>query len=766
MSASPDYLSALLKAGTGAYGTYQGTQRGGASGLAGALGSASRGAAGVGSLVSPAYTGALGQASNTLGGAGNALGVVGGVQQGGVGGYGSAALNTGQLAGRTGALGQANSGLNKGVGDLSNALSIYQGIQQGGVGGYGGAAVNAAQLAGRSGALGAASAPIASAAGYLAAPLSVYNFAKNWQSGNAGSDALNGASTGAAIGSIVPGIGTAIGALGGALVGGLSSLVGPGRVDPETANWQNYLNTYTGSAKTPTQQADLASQVSNPYGLLAGEFDEKSSTLPMYQKYGRMGEQKFTNDLTKQIQSGIDSGTITKNDSASDIYSKVVDPWVSSMGKGWNNVGDAYKGATRGLLTQMVSQYMGGQAPADWKAVGGDNPFAKLSGPVFQTTPGPTNPGPIAASTNVQPAQVTNPGGWAIAGASPTARAKGGSMKDKKRSRKLRRVYDGSFASRKGFDDGGSAYSNYASQPSFNPGSALDFNSLAAGNSGNSNTDLSNYLGGDLAGQIGGDSATTSSLGDWLTSFDKQYGLNGQAATPAGSSKPTWTQNATGAAGLSGLLKAYAPLVPLVGAIASKPSSASKAPTPVGGMTSGARTMPAASFNRAPVASPTNRADGAPMTQQDWYTYGQRPEASFFSNNSVPLVGASTGVPTNTGIQPMVGSNLAKGGALGAAGVASMLSPGQEEFDSSAEQHVRGPGDGTSDDIPAKLSDGEYVMDANTVSMLGNGSNDAGARRLDQLRTNLRKHAAKPMAKGKQFMKAKPPESYMKGKGK
>jgi len=142
---------------------------------------------------------------------------------------------------------------------------------------------------------------------------------------------------------------------------------------------------------------------------------------------------------------------------------------------------------------------------------------------------------------------------------------------------------------------------------------------------------------------------------------------------------------------------------------------------------------------------------GKPMSQQDWYTYGSRPEAQFFKNDAVPLA-------QTTGI-----TGKARGG-----GALQSLGEGQpngleNEFDSSIEHHAEGPGDGTSDDIPAKLSDGEYVMDANTVSLLGNGSNKAGAARLDDLRANLRKHAAKSMSKGKQFMKAKPPEQYMRG---
>lgn len=78
-------------------------------------------------------------------------------------------------------------------------------------------------------------------------------------------------------------------------------------------------------------------------------------------------------------------------------------------------------------------------------------------------------------------------------------------------------------------------------------------------------------------------------------------------------------------------------------------------------------------------------------------------------------------------------------------------------------QYVSGPGTGRSDDIDAKLSNGEYVMDAETVAMLGDGSSDAGARRLDQLRENLRKHKGQALAKGKFSPNAKAPEQYMRG---
>src|ERR1043166_5100527 len=187
----------------------------------------------------------LKQYSNTLGGVGNAAGVIGGIQQGGVGGYGSAALNAANLASRTGALGQYTKAANPYLAGAGNALGIYNGIKQGGVGGYGNAAVNAAQLGSRAGAFGSASGAIGNAAGYAAIPLSLYNEVKSWESGNTGADALGGAGTGAAIGTMVlPGIGTALGALLGGAAGALSSVFGNGRVDPENANWAGYTGAW------------------------------------------------------------------------------------------------------------------------------------------------------------------------------------------------------------------------------------------------------------------------------------------------------------------------------------------------------------------------------------------------------------------------------------------------------------------------------------------------------------------------------------------
>lgn len=55
-------------------------------------------------------------------------------------------------------------------------------------------------------------------------------------------------------------------------------------------------------------------------------------------------------------------------------------------------------------------------------------------------------------------------------------------------------------------------------------------------------------------------------------------------------------------------------------------------------------------------------------------------------------------------------------------------------------RYVKGDGDGTSDDVPAMLANGEFVIPADVVSSLGNGSNDSGAHLLDEFLQVVREH--------------------------
>ena len=76
-----------------------------------------------------------------------------------------------------------------------------------------------------------------------------------------------------------------------------------------------------------------------------------------------------------------------------------------------------------------------------------------------------------------------------------------------------------------------------------------------------------------------------------------------------------------------------------------------------------------------------------------------------------------------------------------------------------SQGQLRGPGDGMSDMIPASvdgesdvlLSDGEYVVPADVVSGLGNGSSDAGAKHLDEMMARVREQRTGSREQAKQI---------------
>jgi hypothetical protein len=73
---------------------------------------------------------------------------------------------------------------------------------------------------------------------------------------------------------------------------------------------------------------------------------------------------------------------------------------------------------------------------------------------------------------------------------------------------------------------------------------------------------------------------------------------------------------------------------------------------------------------------------------------------------------------------------------------------------------LKGPGDGVSDSIPAvisgkqpaRLADGEFVVPARIVSELGNGSTDAGARKLYEMIDRIQSSRRKTLG-GKKYAK-------------
>ena len=102
--------------------------------------------------------------------------------------------------------------------------------------------------------------------------------------------------------------------------------------------------------------------------------------------------------------------------------------------------------------------------------------------------------------------------------------------------------------------------------------------------------------------------------------------------------------------------------------------------------------------------------------------------------------------PTQSGLA------MAAGGMAGTSSLGSYAAGGNPRL-------LKGPGDGMSDNIPAqigasqpaRLADGEFVVPADVVSHLGNGSTDAGAKRLHSMMDNVRKARTGRKAQGKQI---------------
>ena len=67
----------------------------------------------------------------------------------------------------------------------------------------------------------------------------------------------------------------------------------------------------------------------------------------------------------------------------------------------------------------------------------------------------------------------------------------------------------------------------------------------------------------------------------------------------------------------------------------------------------------------------------------------------------------------------------------------------KSEYAKLKNTYVKGDGDGTSDSVPAMLANGEFVIPADVVSALGNGSNDSGSKVLDEFLTTIRSHKQK-----------------------
>jgi hypothetical protein len=125
---------------------------------------------------------------------------------------------------------------------------------------------------------------------------------------------------------------------------------------------------------------------------------------------------------------------------------------------------------------------------------------------------------------------------------------------------------------------------------------------------------------------------------------------------------------------------------------------------------------------------------------------------------ALPQMGMAPTQPSIPQGIPPAGAGMKSGGLPAWSNVP--ITQGRLNFRQGAAVH--GAGDGQSDDIPAMLADGEYVIDAETVAQIGNGSTKAGAQALDKFRENIRMHKRSAPV-NKIPPKTKALTSYLKG---
>lgn len=163
--------------------------------------------------------------------------------------------------------------------------------------------------------------------------------------------------------------------------------------------------------------------------------------------------------------------------------------------------------------------------------------------------------------------------------------------------------------------------------------------------------------------------------------------------------------------------------------------------------------LPDYNFDRA--AAPSRSADS-------YYSYGEAPEQVWFDRNDLgadqdpaafqPLVQQDNfETPSSKWLKMKTGKS--RGGMAEGGGGALSNIPKYVRENTGAH--------GRADNIDAKLSEGEYVIDSETVALLGDGSTDAGAKKLDDMRKKIRAHKGRALAKGRISPNAKGALAYL-----
>ena len=481
------------------------------------------------------------------------------------------------------------------------------------------------------------------------------------------------------------------------------------------------------------------------------------------------------NVASKEVSADGKTTTFTLKDGSKEVYDSTTGNLVSSS---------AASGTPALTSDQLLQNYMD-QLLNPVKATGATGPTSTVTGPTStvtgpseSTVTGPTSTvtGPTSAVTGPTESTVTGPTTTVTGATGPT-------------QSELTTAY-ANAALQKAIATGDKTIVDAVNSGNSQVIDALNANntslasSIAAGTS--STTNAVNQVGSNLSNQIGaGTEATTKAIGDSTTALN--YAIttgdsNIINAVKSGNGDVIGAINS----GNSNLAKTIADTAAAtqtsIGAVGSAIASQTAAQqAAAASQAAGVQRQNAANYmqygNMAGTATDytggiKNLAPGLTKASQDYTLAGtptiqetmsptfQTPQfaAGGSTDSYDPFVSGSSGDSVSTGISGALKPGLTK------AQIAYILSglPGNlvehkaegGEIESHNPQffsegglgsiqnrYVKGEGDGTSDSVPAMLANGEFVIPADVVAKLGNGSNEAGAGVLDQFLKSIRTHA-------------------------
>lgn len=312
---------------------------------------------------------------------------------------------------------------------------------------------------------------------------------------------------------------------------------------------------------------------------------------------------------------------------------------------------------------------------------------------------------------------------------------------------------------------------------SYIPGVGSDLSGWLASNPGAAQAIGSGLLGAGVGQLFGGNTKSTllgAGLGAIAPSFLGGAGLFGGAVnpTPPGGGLPD-SDNVfkigleesgvkPGTSGLGGLLSGansnQKTMAAVIGALTlANAIGGNKGPNKAQKQAAARDQAAQDQFNRRIPSVPFNRQmtpfNGDPRT----YGFGGQNFGGWFSGNSAPLNQPNAPkAPTLQQIADDNGQRYARGGDVECRPMVGGLAAAMP-----SERFVRGPGGAREDKIPALLSNNEYVLTAEEMALLGDGDPEMGAKKMDEMRANLRRHKGGALSRGKISPDAKPADGYL-----